>query len=47
MTFKRVTELANRVHAAGGKGTEFCLVEWNKGGHRVDFSQKQERKQSS
>jgi len=39
VTFKRVTELANRVHAAGVKGAEFCLVGWNKGGHDGAYPQ--------
>jgi hypothetical protein len=39
VTFKRVVELANRVHAAGVKGAEFCLVGWNKGGHDGAYPQ--------
>lgn len=39
VTFKRVAELANRVHAAGVAGAEFCLVGWNKGGHDGAYPQ--------
>ena len=39
VTFKRVAELANRVHDAGVAGVEFCLVGWNKGGHDGAYPQ--------
>ena len=39
VTFKRVAELAGKVHAAGVAGAEFCLVGWNKGGHDGAYPQ--------